>query len=125
MNEPTPAAVSLTHTSPEVHAAARFAVTVTAVEFNMAVGRQRQVFQPNGESAAGGVEYTHAFSMSPMAAKQLQTILDFAIGQYEKAYGSIPVDPAVAKKLKVMEESADAQRTQAKAKPRTTAGAKK
>lgn len=101
--------ITLSHSSPEVSAASRFAVTVNAVEINIAVGRQRQVFQPNGESAVGGVEYTHAFCVSPTAAKQLHDILGVALGNYEAKFGKIPNDPGAVEKLKGMAQSGGAK----------------
>lgn len=122
MSEPTQQqAVSFAPTSPEVSVASRFAVAVSAVEVNLAVGRQRQVFQPNGEPIGGGVEYTHAFSVSPSAALQLVSILQFALAQYETSFGKIPVDPASVQKIADLEKAAEEK----KAAPPTAKRAKR
>lgn len=95
-------AISMSPTAPEVHAASKFAVSVTSTDFNIAVGRTRHVFQSNGEAVGAGIEYTHAFSLSPEAVKQLAQILAVTINKYEQAYGAIPQDPEVLKKLAEM-----------------------
>ncbi len=98
-------AITMNPSAPEVSAATKFAVSVSATEFNLGFGRTRSVFQANGEALATGIEYTHAFSISPIAAKQLTQILAMSIMQYEKAFGTIPEDPAVIKKLSEMSKS--------------------
>ena len=106
--------ISMNATAPEVHVASKFAVSVTATDFCVALGRTRHVFQPNGEGIGAGVEYTHAFSLSPEAAKQLAQILSLTVSKYEQTFGVIPEDPAVVKKL-----------TELSKKPLNTPAAKK
>jgi hypothetical protein len=71
----------------------RFAVLASAAEIGLYIGNLRVAFNPAGDVVAQQVEYSHGFSLSPIAAKQLAQILTNTTAEYEKRFGAIPVDP--------------------------------
>jgi hypothetical protein len=70
-------------------------VSVSAVEVAVVLGRAHQMIDPNTNAPLPGsaIEWFQSLSITPIAAKQIQSAFHQAITIYERSFGRIPEDP--------------------------------
>jgi hypothetical protein len=73
-----------------------FTAATNPMEILIGIGLSRASIAPSPQGATlqGGVEWVACLSVSPVAAKHLQALLQATIDAYEKQFGKIPQDPA-------------------------------